>query len=605
MKIFGHLKSDFSYPISLLGIVALYNLTFFRSYVPLTEGWFSSYAWWLNEGHPIYSGFHFFLTPLYPVLLAIFTRIFGYEFIYLRILGIAIICIFSLGIFKVFSLYFSKRISLFAAIATTFYYQSGGAHLTYDFIQVMSAFRIWCLYFLIRSLGETSHHVKSYFSPSSGFMIAGILSALAFLTKQSNGTVLFGSDLVLICLGFLLYRRENPLKPLMWYLGGFSLIVGICLIVIAWKSSIPYFIRDAFQAAAQAKGTSLKLILFRGLRTLLFNSMTPIFLGWWLVYCGSCGYIVMEGMKSRFPSLYNKLHPALSIPLPSPTLIVLSFIAVIFFPNIIPMPVLINHHGLMIICFFVSALAAIPIQSNSKNQITLFLIALGSLAFMAGTGTSAGVSEAGAFLGFGLTICLLMYLSSWFYIGQAVTIIFVFIASLQFVELKLKRPYSWWNIEVPDLRKGHYIQSQEPLLKGLRVDSETEKIISQITRIIRTHTQQNDIIVGFPNIPIFNILTGRPFLDRAIVHWFDFLPDSLALEEAQSILTLKPKVFIYYDTGDAVWTRHESLFRGGQPSGQRKILSNALLLFKQENYQKEIIPYGEQANFHVWYRTEF
>ena len=59
--------------------------------MPPTEGWYSHYAYLMNvEGAVPYRDFELLFPPLYTYLIALFCRVFGYEILALRILGILI-----------------------------------------------------------------------------------------------------------------------------------------------------------------------------------------------------------------------------------------------------------------------------------------------------------------------------------------------------------------------------------------------------------------------------------------------------------------------------------------------------------------------------------
>ena len=55
---------------------------------PLTEGWWSVFAKYINEGKEPYLDFELLTTPAYAWLIAGVTAVFGYDIIVLRVLGV-------------------------------------------------------------------------------------------------------------------------------------------------------------------------------------------------------------------------------------------------------------------------------------------------------------------------------------------------------------------------------------------------------------------------------------------------------------------------------------------------------------------------------------
>jgi hypothetical protein len=176
---------------SVLFAVTLYNSFYFNSYFPITEGWFSAYAHLIRQGFVPYRDFYLFITPLYPMLLAAFQAIFGESFITLRILGIVVVLLLSLFLYLILVRRFSPLVSVIATVTAIFYYQSGVAHIAYDFIQFFNVFVLAATYLIIRySDKESVGNPGTNQSAVTLLFLAGIMVSLAFLTKQSNGALI-------------------------------------------------------------------------------------------------------------------------------------------------------------------------------------------------------------------------------------------------------------------------------------------------------------------------------------------------------------------------------------------------------------------------------
>jgi hypothetical protein len=111
------------------------------------------------------------------------------------------------------------------------------------------------------------------------------------------------------------------------------------------------------------------------------------------------------------------------------------------------------------------------------------------------------------------------------------------------------------------------------LLEGLYVTPAENKVFDDLSNLIRTETQPGDRIVVFPQTPIFYLTGKRQIVGHAVVHWFDFLPDDLAIKEASAITSNHPALLIVMEMPESVWKAHEALFRGGKESGQREIIA--------------------------------
>jgi hypothetical protein len=78
-------------------VCTLYAAFLANKTFPPTEGWYSYYAYLINEhGAVPYLDFELLFPPLYVLLITFFTRIFGYEIFALRVLGVVFFAFFAL-----------------------------------------------------------------------------------------------------------------------------------------------------------------------------------------------------------------------------------------------------------------------------------------------------------------------------------------------------------------------------------------------------------------------------------------------------------------------------------------------------------------------------
>lgn len=79
---------------------ALYVALGHSKTMPFAEGWYTYYAQLINEkGLLPYRDFEYLFSPLYIYFIAFVTRIFGYDIIVLRRLGILMFAVIALGVY--------------------------------------------------------------------------------------------------------------------------------------------------------------------------------------------------------------------------------------------------------------------------------------------------------------------------------------------------------------------------------------------------------------------------------------------------------------------------------------------------------------------------
>jgi 4-amino-4-deoxy-L-arabinose transferase-like glycosyltransferase len=150
--------------LALISVLIFYNVYASFHFLPITEGWFSGYAHLVLEGKVPYRDFYLYLTPLYVWIISVVTYLFGTSFFSLRIFGVVIVCLIGLTLFKILKKQFSSSASFTGVVIAIFYYQSGNAHIGYDFIQVLTLFALLSAAFLIQA--NTQLEIKSFNSDS-------------------------------------------------------------------------------------------------------------------------------------------------------------------------------------------------------------------------------------------------------------------------------------------------------------------------------------------------------------------------------------------------------------------------------------------------------
>jgi 4-amino-4-deoxy-L-arabinose transferase-like glycosyltransferase len=593
--------SEYGFYIGLGSVwfaVALYNGIFFNKYFPITEGWFSAYAHLIRQGLIPYRDFYLFLTPLYPLQLAAFQAVFGESYIALRILGIVVVLLLSFFLYLILVRRFSPLVSVIATVTAIIYYQSGVAHITYDFIQFFTLFVLAATYLIIKySDKESIDRIDANQNAAALLFAAGILVSLAFLTKQSNGTlvVVFST----MAVAFATTGQDLPyrLRNILIYMLGMALPVLITGFWLYFVSALSPFINQVIFGAIEAKG-SLWSILFSWIERLANKEylsqlktallyMLPLF-ALSLIGTAFTKYKVRDA-NSQTGSVWA-IFPFLAL---FGATIVLAYNG-----GAVSMPWMVAP-GFKLAQSIVAVSTALaiawmmfsllqPLVGHSICRKDLDVSATMTLGLMFGNGTSAGIGEVSAFLGFALTLAFLLTLPNTYGIAKVVVGAVCLSFLLLLVNAKLTQPYAWWYLSVPDIREST-TRPALPLLAGFRLPPSSTYVLEETTRIIQTHSRPDDDVFAFPNIPGFYVLADRWPHSRVVVSWFDFLPDRFARAEANRLRATPPTIIVDLKLPDEAWLAHEKLFRGGKPLGQRDIQAAIIELTEQRKlYQLDL-----------------
>jgi hypothetical protein len=598
---------------SVLFAVLLYNGIFFNRYFPLTEGWFSAYAHLIRQGLIPYRDFYLFITPLYPLQLAAFQSVFGESFIALRILGIVVVLLLSLFLYLILARRFPPLVSAIATLTAIIYYQSGVAHITYDFTQFFTLFVLAATYLIIRYAdNKSAGNPETKRNEVTLLFLAGILVSLAFLTKQSNGTLVVVFSIMAVALATAGQNLAYRLRNISVYMLGMALPVLIMGIWLYFVGALTPFIDQVVFGAIAAKG-SIWSILFSWigifinkdyliqLKTALLY-MSPLFalslIGTVFVKRplseGKAQMINAGGILLFFALFVVTIGFAYySIELSKPWMMT---------PGIkLAQGAVAVSTALAVVLLLFSLMQSLAGFSFRRRDLAVSAIMTIGLVF--GNGTSPAIGEVGIFLGFALVLAFLMSLPNVYGIAKIV----VGVTCLSFIffltNSKVTQPYAWWLLSVPGVRES-VTQPALPLLTGFRLSPDSTKVLEDTTRIIQTHSRPGDDVFTFPHIPVFYVLADRWPHSKVVVSWFDFLPPTFARAEARRLLASPPEIIVNLKLPEAVWDAHERLFHDGKPLGQRDIQAVIMGLTEERklyqlDFTREVSP---GSVLEVWHK---
>lgn len=589
--------------LAALTIITMYNIYTFNRFLPLTEGWFSTYAQLILEGKVPYRDFYLLLPPLYPLTIAGLMAVFGKQLLMLRVFGIGLIILMTSTLYAVLARFFQHVVAAIATVVAIIYYQSGVAHISYDFIQFVTTYALLSVYCFLKyydACPSTNHTIRHWTKKDGYLLLSGVFGALAFWIKQSNGAVIF----IFIALGIVLttlpIRKQWMYKSIL----GFGLGAALpTLLLLSWlyqHDAFYTFWQQIVTDAIQSKG-SLSQIFFSWIKGLCCKQYVDqlthivlflIYLGYWRFLIGNHHRIIHNDWKKDWPYLgvFALLGLALLLPFWSPMIVQKTQnTSQIVVNNAIVLSSAITFLLILKYCF------------SPKRQSPEIMLSMLALGYIVGCGTSAGITETGAFMGFALFLCHVFSAKSFFQLGRVVFLGLSLCLITFYAQRKYTEPYAWWYIKTPEISSATH-RTHLPLLEGFYLPAATLTLLETVDRIVQETTSEQDAILTFPNIPLFYLIENRLCNIKAVVHWPDFLPDNLAHLEAKRIKAEPPKVIIYLALPEIVWSTHERLFRGGQRSGQREIIATIADLTEHNKHYhlKASIPVCDGVNLYVW-----
>ena len=229
---------------------------------------------------------------------------------------------------------------------------------------------------------------------------------------------------------------------------------------------------------------------------------------------------------------------------------------------------------------------------HTKNNFGLLIYIIISSSFQFVSFMNGGVKQfsfSGAYLCVPLIICVL------FNIIQKIKIYngnfsyaLLFCAFSLFAVFSIMQrincPYNWYGWKDSSISEENYYTINIDSLRGFRVDKRTKVTLEKVTNCIKYNSSEDDFVLTFPYVRIYNILSERMRIDDFVpLYWFDICSDYYADLDYEILEPLRPTIIVYEDVGEYAWEIHEKLFRNGNPVSQRKI----------DNWIKDITTNGE------------
>lgn len=547
------MRLNFSSKNDIDNLFFIFSLTFLNlfiiswnySYLPLTEGWFLLAGRFIEQGNLPYTDFYAYLTPFY-YWYSYFILCLGENTIFIsRILGQINLNILFFITYKILNINFPKPQSSIASLFSLIFYLSINAILSYDFIHIANIF------------GLLAFYIISTKKNNGLLFIGGFFASLCFLTKQSNGSLLFITIFAIFIFRF--WKQKNILiYPLLGSFFG-------CLInffPFLSKQGITDIYENIIINAGSAKGGithSLTTLLpprsdfysFEKLQVFILEILIPlliIFKFHKLFEKKTFNLILLK--ENEFIQFTKKYLLIFIFGLTILVILYFNDLDRILFQKEISnffwnKAYLWSGYSPLIFLLFIK-------NDSFDKKLGIFLF---GMTFAAAT--SAGLTPVSIFLHVGFLICLLLSLNSFKNLGIIFTIFIIFSVSFDIINDKKSKVYHWWGI---NSYKGEVVSNKIPFVSKIKNDglSNHLEIINEKLSLCEKKPKN---LIAFPHGALINLTTNINPPTKTISYWFDFLSNPDSMREFQKLKNLEIDIIAIINIDDNAWSVHESLFR--------------------------------------------
>lgn len=551
--------------------VAIFAIILANKTMPYAEGWYTYYAQLINEGNVVYKDFEYLFMPGYITFVALYTRIFGYSVIALRVLGVIFFSLIAFFAFKIFNELFTPAAACFGAVTTAFYLQSEVVQIFYDYIRFMDVFAYITIFLLIRMSKNFINGANKDFKIT---IFAGAANAMVLMTKQNIG-LLFGFFVLCYFIFLFFYKKDkkNVVLNLLSYGAGAAVIFAVYGIYLLANGALVACLKQTLFGAAEAKG---------GITTILFN---------WLVegeqsFLSEQNVVFFVAVAAVLFIIIGRLFPAKETN-DKPRKIIFIVFGILFTLSVIILYLsegfsqklvskytayTYGFYTFATLVFFIMMIAyAVDVFKKEKklNDFIGFFLLFGAIfAIGYGVGMSGSLAASQIALSTGLIICILFSLCqgrfSWVSMSLVATgalCFVVFCSSYKYVNT-----YNWWGLTDSSVWEATETTDID-IFKGIKVSEEEKEIYEGINDTVQENTTEDDTIFAFPHIPILYTATDRHDPGTFTkVQWYDVATDDSVKDDISVVQEEMPKVIILYDIPQFAIEGHEETFNNNKES---------------------------------------
>ncbi len=611
------------YGLVLTIFVVFFNFIWLNKAYPMAEGWSEIYSGLLDNGKIPYKDFYYYLPPLSLFVDYIIWKLsFGMVFIY-RLWRLFERIFITISIYHVLVKKI-KPLYSFIIVATA---SMAATSCCYDLIGDYNQTEVLLSLILGLTLLKYTEEIKSNNVSFKWQFLAGFIGGLMFLSKQPVVLANFIVYAIILIIFKLTGKEKNILKTFSAVIIGSLVPIAITSIILAYTGAFNDFINQVF-IDISSKSTSLYYLLVSKLqlylksehlfavpfiitfmslfitpekfknnkKALLIKYLLIIFSG--ILFLRKCRQFYFSNNGS-----YNLLF----------ILLLLSALFLFFYTRKS------KNEGL-IFCIF-SCLIIYPVYTNldgltnfiaNNTKLNTFIEKFSSISFMLILSwfilhlahNKKNIKPDLIILsGMGITSCWATLLSSGLttiesrsailsfpilaYLGyqekiikKSPTIINIIKHSLKMlfvltlivcISKKIICSYEWWGGKQPTLWKKTET-SENKALKFFKLSKQEKIKYDEITKVIKSNSDEKSTIFSFPYGTPYNLLTSNfNIIGEAPIVFYDVCSDNYAEKTANTLKQNQPDIVIWIDIPDCLQT-HEKVFRKNKQCGQRKII---------------------------------
>lgn len=135
---------------------------------------------------------------------------------------------------------------------------------------------------------------------------------------------------------------------------------------------------------------------------------------------------------------------------------------------------------------------------------------------------------------------------------------------------KVISAYSWWGWRDTIIDYSTFYAIDVPGLEGFRVSENVKNLYEEMYKVIKSNTDEDSVIYGFPNIRIFNVLLKNTNMKHFVpVPFYDVCSDDYIREDIEKLKENPPDIIVWIDIPGCM-DLHEEVFRDNKKLEQRK-----------------------------------
>lgn len=135
---------------------------------------------------------------------------------------------------------------------------------------------------------------------------------------------------------------------------------------------------------------------------------------------------------------------------------------------------------------------------------------------------------------------------------------------------KVISAYSWWGWKDTIIDYSSYYTIDVPGLEGFRVSENVKNMYEEMYKVVKSNTNEESVIYGFPHIRIFNVLLKNTNMNHFVpVPFYDVCSDDYIRKDIERLKETPPEIIVWVDIPYCMYI-HERTYRNGEKLEQRK-----------------------------------